>query len=107
MADFYKTIRRGLEYHPAHREEINEMVLAQDSRDYDVRFTHGDFGLRHVFYDTKSKKVTGIIDWEFAGWFPDYWEYTMAGYPFWSYEALSKGAEDGAGTLEDVYFTII
>jgi len=24
----------------------------------------------------KGGKVVGIIDWECAGWYPEYWEYT-------------------------------
>ena len=23
-----------------------------------------------------GERITGIIDWEFAGWYPEYWEYT-------------------------------
>ncbi|RWQ95252.1 hypothetical protein C8Q69DRAFT_403513, partial [Paecilomyces variotii] len=28
--------------------------------------------------------VTGILDWEYAGWYPDYWEYAQILSPvFW------------------------
>ena len=27
-------------------------------------------------FDTESLQITGIIDWERAGWYPDYWEYS-------------------------------
>jgi len=23
-------------------------------------------------------RITGIIDWEYAGWYPEYWEYAKA-----------------------------
>ena len=28
----------------------------------------------------KNGKITGIIDWEFAGWYPEYWNYTKVHY---------------------------
>ena len=37
-------------------------------------FTHGDVAPRNIMVD-ESGHVTGIIDWELAGWYPDYWEY--------------------------------
>ncbi|TRX97139.1 hypothetical protein FHL15_001933 [Xylaria flabelliformis] len=37
-------------------------------------FTHADLAPRNVLVD-KSGIITGLIDWEFAGWYPDYWEY--------------------------------
>lgn len=37
-------------------------------------FTHGDVAPRNIMVD-ESGHITGIIDWEQAGWYPDYWEY--------------------------------
>lgn len=37
-------------------------------------FTHGDIAPRNIMVD-ESLQITGIIDWEAAGWYPDYWEY--------------------------------
>ena len=28
----------------------------------------------------KDGKVTGIIDWELSGWYPEYWEYAKSLY---------------------------
>lgn len=36
-------------------------------------FTHGDLTPRNIMVDQGC--ITGIIDWEDSGWFPDYWEY--------------------------------
>lgn len=36
-------------------------------------FTHGDLTPRNIM--VQGDHITGIIDWETAGWFPDYWEY--------------------------------
>ena len=38
-----------------------------------VVFCHGDLVPRNIFVEGST--ITGIIDWEFAGWYPDYWEY--------------------------------
>ncbi|KAK6949581.1 hypothetical protein Daesc_009664 [Daldinia eschscholtzii] len=43
-----------------------------------IVFTHGDINLRNVLVDEKSGRLSGIVDWETAGWYPDYWEYTKA-----------------------------
>lgn len=34
-----------------------------------------------------NEKITGIIDWEFAGWFPEYWEYTKMYFGWRPYRA--------------------
>lgn len=36
-------------------------------------FTHGDLTPRNIM--VQEGRITGIIDWETAGWYPDYWEY--------------------------------
>ncbi|KAG7123908.1 hypothetical protein HYQ46_000965 [Verticillium longisporum] len=41
---------------------------------YGVRFTHADLNPSNIQYH--NGRITGIIDWEFAGWYPEYWEYT-------------------------------
>ncbi|KAF1952359.1 hypothetical protein CC80DRAFT_495427 [Byssothecium circinans] len=37
-------------------------------------FTHVDIAPRNIMVD-KDAHVCGILDWESAGWYPDYWEY--------------------------------
>jgi Phosphotransferase enzyme family len=37
-------------------------------------FTHGDIAPRNIMVD-KDLHITGILDWERAGWYPHYWEY--------------------------------
>ncbi|KAL9104784.1 MAG: hypothetical protein Q9163_000334 [Psora crenata] len=37
-------------------------------------FTHGDVAPRNIMVN-KDCRITGIIDWELAGWYPEYWEY--------------------------------
>lgn len=37
-------------------------------------FTHADMAPRNIMVDERYH-ITGIIDWERAGWYPHYWEY--------------------------------
>ncbi|GAB0137718.1 hypothetical protein EsDP_00005974 [Epichloe bromicola] len=51
--------------------------------------THGDLSSLNIL--VRGDAVVGIVDWETAGWFPAYWEYTCAKYvnphnPFWADE---------------------
>lgn len=39
-------------------------------------FTHGDIACRNIMVDEQNV-ITGILDWEYAGWYPDYWEYAQ------------------------------
>jgi aminoglycoside phosphotransferase len=38
--------------------------------------THGDLSSLNILVE--ADKVVSIVDWETAGWFPPYWEYTCA-----------------------------
>jgi len=39
-------------------------------------FTHGDIAPWNVTIDDQNK-ITGILGWKYAGWYPDYWEYAQ------------------------------
>ncbi|KDQ07007.1 hypothetical protein BOTBODRAFT_88634, partial [Botryobasidium botryosum FD-172 SS1] len=45
---------------------------------YPVVFSHADLSANHILIDPTAGKVVGIIDWEMAGFWPDYWEYRKA-----------------------------
>lgn len=46
-------------------------------------FTHADIAPRNIMVD-EEKNITGILDWELAGWYPDYWDYAQIMRPaFW------------------------
>ncbi|EKM50098.1 uncharacterized protein PHACADRAFT_264634 [Phanerochaete carnosa HHB-10118-sp] len=45
--------------------------------DHRVVLTHGDFHPRNIMVVDQpdgNVSVSGIIDWEMAGWYPEYWE---------------------------------
>ncbi|KAI1935755.1 hypothetical protein LOZ66_004990 [Ophidiomyces ophidiicola] len=47
-------------------------------------FTHADIAPRNIMIDERNN-ITGLLDWEYAGWYPDYWEYAQILRPaFWS-----------------------
>ncbi|KAI1154143.1 kinase-like domain-containing protein [Nemania diffusa] len=43
-----------------------------------IVFTHGDLNMRNVL--VYNGRLSGIVDWENSGWFPEYWDYTKAHY---------------------------
>ena len=56
--------------------EYYNMVLSMMRQDHRRVLTHGDFHPRNII--VKDMVVTGIIDWDCAGWYPEYWEYIKA-----------------------------
>lgn len=46
---------------------------------YKMKLTHGDIAPRNI--RVKHGRIVGIIDWEFSGWYPEYWEYTRMFFP--------------------------
>ncbi|KFY31111.1 hypothetical protein V493_01396 [Pseudogymnoascus sp. VKM F-4281 (FW-2241)] len=53
--------------------DINNALRSQLRTDHRIVFSHGDLSQHNIII--KDMKVAAIIDWEFAGWFPEYWEY--------------------------------
>ncbi|OJJ75748.1 hypothetical protein ASPBRDRAFT_51463 [Aspergillus brasiliensis CBS 101740] len=43
---------------------------------HEIVFTHSDLAPRNIL--VRDGHVTGILDWEHAGWYPEYWEYERA-----------------------------
>lgn len=58
----------GLSY--ADGKDLPDMLPRSDN----YVFIHGDIAPRNIMVDEKCQ-ISGLIDWENAGWFPDYWEY--------------------------------
>lgn len=49
-----------------------------DAHKHGIVFTHGDLRPDNII--VKDGRITGIIDWEMSGWYPDYWEFAKAFY---------------------------
>jgi hypothetical protein len=58
-------------------ENRRARILELDSLTHPIVFTHGDLAMHNilVLYDGR---ISGLIDWEAAGYYPEYWEYTTA-----------------------------
>ncbi|RAL16156.1 aminoglycoside phosphotransferase family protein [Aspergillus homomorphus CBS 101889] len=63
-------------------EPSGEKVRADAAKSHNIRhdivFTHGDLNPRNIL--AEGGRITGIVDWENAGWFPEYWEYSKMHY---------------------------
>lgn len=43
---------------------------------HQIKFIHGDLRLQNTIVNDGS--VSGIVDWEFSGLYPEYWEFSKA-----------------------------
>lgn len=48
-------------------------ITSQLGADYPIVFTHGDIAARNIII--RDGRVVALLDWEFAGFYPEYWEY--------------------------------
>lgn len=52
------------------------LAKGMDKMSHRIVFTHGD--LKHHNILVRGSRVTGFLDWESAGWYPEYWDFTTA-----------------------------
>lgn len=62
-----------LNLYPQCPKPIRDNIMARMSTNHRVRFTHGDLTPRNII--VKDGKIQAIVDWEFAGWYPEHFEY--------------------------------
>ena len=75
IRDFHRHLRSGMELDTGLGSEIQNLIK-QQNKDWPLMFTHGDLSSLNIL--VREDKIVGIIDWETAGWYPSYWEYTTA-----------------------------
>ncbi|KAF8338115.1 kinase-like domain-containing protein [Cantharellus anzutake] len=61
-----------------HQDRLRALAEASHSRPHRLCFTHGDISPANVL--VSGNQLTGLVDWECSGWYPEYYEYTMAVY---------------------------
>ena len=75
--EFHRQLRAGVESsHLNVPPDIRELIAFPERPWSSPVFTHADLSSFNIL--RRGDKVVGIIDWESAGWFPTYWEYTTA-----------------------------
>lgn len=45
---------------------------------HSICFTHADLRPQNIM--VRGGSITGILDWELSGWYPEYWEFAKALY---------------------------
>ena len=88
---FHDFIRRG---HPIN-DFSGEALKQCHSQQYEIKFTHADLCPQNILVDDTGR-ITAILGWESAGWYPEYWEYTQMHF------AMPKGMEDWLAAVEQV-----
>jgi aminoglycoside phosphotransferase len=74
FTDFHLALREGVKQRSKDNHlDVNELMDFQDSVEGPPVFTHGDLSSLNIL--VLGDTVTGIIDWETSGWYPNYWEY--------------------------------
>ncbi len=63
-----------------YQEEITKAAEGVHAKPHTSYFTHGDLNLRNIL--AEDGRVTGIVDWTCAGWYPGYWELGKAVYVY-------------------------
>jgi len=74
--EFHHFLRSGIDKAPPGHPDIEEMIELHKQEWGPPVFCHGDLSSLNIW--VHGEGITGIIDWETAGWWPSYWEYTSA-----------------------------
>lgn len=70
-----------------HHLSLTPSTLCHDVT-HPIVFTHGDLAPYNIM--VKDGKITAIIDWETAGWFPASWEYIQTHHSNWEGRGLES-----------------
>jgi aminoglycoside phosphotransferase (APT) family kinase protein len=54
-------------------DPIREALRQQLRDDHRIVFSHGDLAQHNIL--VKNGQITGLLDWEYAGWYPEHWDY--------------------------------
>ena len=75
IQDFHRHLRMGMEFDSQLDPEIQDLIK-QHGQTWPLVFSHGDLSSLNIL--SRGDEIVGIVDWETAGWYPSYWEYTSA-----------------------------
>ncbi|KAJ3740055.1 kinase-like domain-containing protein [Lentinula detonsa] len=74
IAEFHELLFQQVSW-TSRLERLRLIAEPVHTRDYRITFTHSDLNPHNIL--VKDDHLAAIIDWEFAGWYPEYWEYTQ------------------------------
>ncbi|KAL1857518.1 hypothetical protein Daus18300_010276 [Diaporthe australafricana] len=74
-SELHKWLANPLSRHQA-QSMFWRQITAELDADYPIVFTHADIAARNIMI--RDGRIVAILDWEFAGWLPEYWEYVFA-----------------------------
>lgn len=60
---------------PAESTYWRQVTAHLGATEYPVVFTHGDIAARNIL--VRDGRIVAMLDWEYAGWFPAYWEFVF------------------------------
>ncbi|KAI1906938.1 hypothetical protein LOZ52_006353 [Ophidiomyces ophidiicola] len=80
LTDFHNYVRRSVDLESWKARDESVSQVHNRSNTYATKFTHADLSPSNII--VADGKILGIIDWEFGGWFPEYWEYTKIYFGF-------------------------
>ena len=75
ISDFHRHLRAGVEFDSCLNPQIRHLISLHTGQ-WPLSFTHGDLSSLNII--VRGQEIVGIVDWETAGWYPAYWEYTSA-----------------------------
>lgn len=74
-------------------ELVTDVETFEKLPKHDFKFSHGDL-MFHNLLVLPDGRISGFLDWEAAGWYPSYWEYTTSWALFkpgqWWYEVVLR-----------------
>lgn len=71
---FQEFERRGHSVHHFPEKEIQHVHAP--AKPYELKFTHAALCPANILVDDAGR-ITALVGWESAGWYPEYWEYTQ------------------------------
>ncbi|KAG6006698.1 hypothetical protein E4U21_006773 [Claviceps maximensis] len=79
LGEFHSVVRGHLVMEDV-EQYLGEGVARMHTDPYRICFTHADLAPRNIM--VRNGHVAAIIDWDFSGWYPEYWEFIKSRYTF-------------------------
>ncbi|KAH0357614.1 kinase-like protein, partial [Aureobasidium melanogenum] len=76
VQEFHDHLRNNIQAQSNACDEFLRLIGLHSQDWGSPTFTHGDLSSLNIL--VRGDSIVGIIDWETAGWYPPYWEYTTA-----------------------------